>query len=95
MLMNHYSILLNGFIVLVSFLDDFTFMGLFFPGTVILGLVGFFASRWSSNFHALFVCALLGALMGDSVSFLWGRQRYCEETFSCCAFSLSEKPLIF
>jgi undecaprenyl-diphosphatase len=71
--MNHYSILLNGFIVLVSFLDDFTFMGLFFPGTVILGLVGFFASRWSSNFHALFVCALLGALMGDSVSFLWGR----------------------
>jgi membrane protein DedA with SNARE-associated domain len=59
---------------IVSFGESFAFLSLLFPGTSILIVAGTLMSAGSLPYWPLLLGAVIGAVLGDSVSFWLGRR---------------------
>lgn len=62
-------------IFLFAFLEAFAFIGILFPGTVIIVLVGFLSYLGQFDVALVFAAAVLGALGGDIASYYLGKKR--------------------
>ncbi|MDD5110369.1 MAG: LssY C-terminal domain-containing protein [Patescibacteria group bacterium] len=72
--LQHFRILGYWVVLLVSLVESLAFVGLVFPGSVLVVLAGFLASRGYFDFGDLFWFAAAGAIIGDAVSFYLGRR---------------------
>ncbi|HSR89394.1 MAG TPA: LssY C-terminal domain-containing protein [Candidatus Udaeobacter sp.] len=68
----HYSLLAYFFVLAGSFLESFVFLGIIVPGTTLLVAAGFLASQGFFHLGVLFILSLLGAVLGDNLSFYLG-----------------------
>ncbi|WP_321961931.1 VTT domain-containing protein [Paraburkholderia sp. J7] len=64
-----------AFVVVAAFLESLAFIGTFVPGSTAMFIAGAFAATGTINLGWLFVCAIVGAVAGDGVSF-WIGHRY-------------------
>ncbi len=62
-------------IFLFAFLEAFAFIGIIFPGTIIIVLIGFLSYIGQFNFWLAFCAAVLGALVGDIASYYLGKRK--------------------
>lgn len=61
-------------IFLFSFLESLAFVGILFPGTVII-IIGYLCYLGQLNFVLSFVMAVIGALIADLISYYIGRKK--------------------
>ncbi|MDD5437732.1 MAG: DedA family protein [Patescibacteria group bacterium] len=61
-------------ILLISILESLAVVGLFVPGTTITVIFGLLASQGEFSVWILMVCAAVGAIIGDGISYWFGRQ---------------------
>ncbi|NQT49283.1 DedA family protein [Candidatus Kuenenbacteria bacterium] len=64
-----------GVIFLFSFLEAFAFVGILFPGTIIIVLIGLLSYLGHFNIALAFAAAVLGALAGDLGSYYLGKKK--------------------
>lgn len=69
-----FGILGYWFVLAVAFLESLAFVGIFFPGTLLVVLAGALAAQGSYDFWDLFIFATIGAILGDAVSYELGRR---------------------
>ena len=62
------------FIFLIAFLESLAFVGLIIPGAIIIIFMGFLALQGFYDLGDLIWFAAIGAIIGDGVSFLFGRR---------------------
>ncbi|MCE9642956.1 MAG: LssY C-terminal domain-containing protein [Candidatus Andersenbacteria bacterium] len=64
-----------GYLVgfLASILEAVAFVGFLVPGSIVVTLLGFIASKGEMNPLVLTSICIVGAIIGDAVSFFWGR----------------------
>ena len=74
--LEHFRALSYGLILAVSLLESLAFVGLFVPGTVFIVLSGLLAAQGLLDVGDVIVCAAIGAILGDLVSFYLGRQSH-------------------
>lgn len=58
---------------LASLLEALAFVGLLIPGSITVTLLGFVASKGEMHVGALIAWCIVGAIIGDGISFYWGR----------------------
>ncbi|MFP3796203.1 MULTISPECIES: VTT domain-containing protein [Paraburkholderia] len=75
-----------AFVVFAAFLESLALIGTFFPGSTAMFIAGAFAGTGALNLGWLFVCAIVGAVAGDALSFWIGR-RYCDSIVKVWPFS--------
>jgi undecaprenyl-diphosphatase len=61
-------------ILLISIFESLAIIGLFVPGTTITVIFGLLASQGEFSPWVLMVCASVGAILGDGISYWLGRQ---------------------
>jgi len=61
----------------LAFLESLAIVGGFIPGTTAIILLGFMCSRGYLNIYALISVTVLGAILGDSVSYWLGSKGTC------------------
>lgn len=61
----------------LAFLESLAIVGGFIPGTTAIVLLGFMCSRGYLNIYALISATVLGAILGDSVSYWLGSKGTC------------------
>ena len=64
-----------GVIFLLAFLEALAFIGVLFPGTIIIVLVGFMTYMGHFNLALAFLACVVGALAGDLVSYYIGKKK--------------------
>lgn len=74
-LLNEHSTWTLGVVVLAAFLESLALIGTFIPGSTAMFIAGALAATGTINLGWLFVCAIVGAVAGDGVSF-WIGHRY-------------------
>ncbi|HSX24539.1 MAG TPA: LssY C-terminal domain-containing protein [Candidatus Andersenbacteria bacterium] len=64
-----------GYIVgfIASLLEAIAFVGVLVPGSIIVTVLGFISSKGEIHSWILVLCCILGAIIGDALSFYWGR----------------------
>jgi len=67
------------FTFLATFFEASPLIGLFIPGSVIVFFAGFFAKLGLLNLTWVYILSILGAILGDLASYLFGR--YCGKDF--------------
>lgn len=70
-------------VFLLSFAESLAFVGLFIPGTVLLVIIGGFAAHGFYSFESLLILAVAGAILGDGLSYEFGRR---------CKRSIEKRP---
>jgi len=65
----------GALIALVAFVEGLALVGTFMPGSTILIAVGAASSHSLSMLLPLILCAAVGAIAGDTLSYRWGRTR--------------------
>mgnify|MGYP003595525352 CR=1 FL=1 len=60
-------------VALVAFLESLAFVGLFFPGALMMFGAGALMANGTIAFWPTFIVAVLGAMLGDSLSYEWGK----------------------
>ena len=70
----HFRILGYALIFTVSLVESLAFVGLAVPGTLVLLIVGVLVSQGYLDLFASAVFVILGAILGDVVSFILGRK---------------------
>jgi membrane protein DedA with SNARE-associated domain/membrane-associated phospholipid phosphatase len=70
----HLGFLGNWIILAVSFVESLAFIGLLFPGTVFMILVGFLASKGLLDIKDLVWFAAVGSFLGDIFSYYLGQK---------------------
>src|ERR1700748_3954634 len=76
---------------IVSFGESFAFLSLLFPGTSILIVAGTLMSAGSLPYWPVLVGAVIGAVLGDSVSF-WLGHRYGGGVWRVLPFTRNSGP---
>jgi undecaprenyl-diphosphatase len=66
-----------GVVLLASFLESLAFVGTFVPGSTAMFVAGALVGAGALNLGWVMVCAILGAIAGDAVSF-WFGARYAD-----------------
>ena len=66
------------FIFLFSLIEALAFIGIFFPGSIVMVIAGFLAYMGIFNFPLLFLSAIVGALIGDLISYYLGKKKGLE-----------------
>jgi undecaprenyl-diphosphatase len=61
------------FIFLISLAESLAFIGLIIPGTTFLIIFGFFLSNGAFDWSALATASIMGAIIGDGISFYLGK----------------------
>jgi len=66
----------HGYLVIFifSFLEALAFVGVLFPGTAIIIILGIFAYLGYWNFALVFLLVFLGAVLGDVLSYFLGKK---------------------
>lgn len=59
-------------VLLISLAESLPFIGLIIPGTLLVGLFGFFAAQGYLDIEDLIWFAAIGAILGDSISYYLG-----------------------
>jgi undecaprenyl-diphosphatase len=70
----HFKILAYLIVLVAAFLESLAFVGLIFPGTVLITLFGFFAAKGDVNLAGVMLFAIIGAVCGDGLSFSLGKR---------------------
>lgn len=65
-------------IFIFSFLEAIAFIGVLLPGTIVIAMFGFFVYLGQFNFAVTFTLCVLGALLGDLVSYYFGKRKGLE-----------------
>jgi membrane protein DedA with SNARE-associated domain len=71
-----------GIIFLLAFLEALAFVGVLFPGTIIIVFVGFLAYGGVFDLEWAFVLCVVGALIGDLISYYMGKRKGLEPKIS-------------
>lgn len=58
---------------LTSLIESLAFVGILFPGSVLIVFGGFLAANGQGEFAAVFIACVLGAILGDLLSYFAGR----------------------
>ncbi|MFA5188582.1 MAG: LssY C-terminal domain-containing protein [Patescibacteria group bacterium] len=61
-------------VFLISFVESLAFVGLFIPGTILTVFIGFLAGKGMFEISDLIWFAVLGAILGDGLSFYLGKK---------------------
>lgn len=72
------------FTFFIAFLESIMFVGLFIPGSAILAAIGVLIGAEIISFHATLLAAILGAFLGDVLSFAIAR--YYKDSFRNISF---------
>ncbi|MFH0815029.1 MAG: DedA family protein [Candidatus Falkowbacteria bacterium] len=66
----------HGYLIILAFsiLEALAFVGVLFPGTIIVIILGFFSFLKYWNFAAVFFLIFIGAVIGDTFSFWLGKK---------------------
>jgi undecaprenyl-diphosphatase len=64
---------LGGIIIGIAFIESFAVIGIIVPGVVLLAAAAFIAGTGALDLSTTLVCAFIGAVSGDGISFLIGR----------------------
>jgi len=80
-------------IFLISLSESLIIVGLFIPGVLIMGIIGAFVGMGYLNIWVVLIAAILGAIVGDGISFWIGRY-YKERLRSLWLFRNYSKLII-
>jgi membrane protein DedA with SNARE-associated domain len=69
-----HPILASVVVFAISLSESLVVVGLFIPGLVVMGIIGGLVSAGTLNLSATLICATLGAIFGDSISYSIGRR---------------------
>ena len=61
-------------VFLISLSESLAVVGLFIPGLVVMGIIGGLVSAGTLKLSTTLLCAILGAICGDSISYSIGRR---------------------
>jgi membrane protein DedA with SNARE-associated domain len=64
---------LAGIIIGIAFVESFAVIGIIVPGVVLLAAAAFIAGAGALDLPTTLICAFIGAVFGDGISFLIGR----------------------
>jgi membrane protein DedA with SNARE-associated domain len=64
---------LGGIIIGIAFIESFAVIGIIVPGVVLLAAAAFIAGAGALDLPTTLICAFIGAVIGDGISFLIGR----------------------
>ena len=68
----HLGIFGYWMILLISLTESLPFIGLIIPGTILVGLFGFFSAQGYLDIGDLILFSAIGAILGDSISYYLG-----------------------
>jgi len=71
----HFKILSYWIVFIAAFFESLVLIGLFFPGTLIVVFAGFLVTQQVFDFGDLIWFAVLGAVLGDQLSFYLGKNK--------------------